>query len=234
MENVIDGLQGFNGGNWKFDLQECGDGHSQHVGFIYNAAKVELSDVKDMWQFNGASSDSNNPCKGRLRPGRHAYVKSKSGGFDFHLIVVHTDSGRKASDLENRNRVLDRFDTTSATLNASDKDVVAVGDFNTMGTGSRSAEEELQEFSAKVDSEAPGFKDIPVEPRSTEYYGGDGGWLDHIVVTKGTQELAQQTAAVHGYCSIANYEKLSDMPSAYNKLSDHCPVVIDFLDQDLD
>jgi endonuclease/exonuclease/phosphatase family metal-dependent hydrolase len=175
MENVLDGLQGYNGGNWEIDLQQCGSGNAQHVGFIYNADRVELAGNKDMWQFNGkASGSQDSPCKGNLRPGRYAYVKSKStNGFDFHLIVVHTDSAVEQRDLNNRNRVLDRLDDVSAALLSTDRDIVIIGDYNTMGTGTITASTELSAFSAKVGNETPGFTDVPVEPRCTEYYRGN-------------------------------------------------------------
>lgn len=237
MENVIDGLQGFNGGDWRVDLQQCGHGRRQHVGFIYNADRVKLSNVRDMYQFNGASSDENDPCDGNLRPGRYAYVESRrDDGFDFHLVSVHTDSGTTTSDLANRNRVLNRLDQVASTLTPTDEDIVIIGDFNTMGATGTTAEEELEEFSERVDREDPGFVDVPIEPECTEYFRGNGGRLDHIVVTEDTEELVQQTAIVHGYCYTANCERLStdDMPTAYQRLSDHCPVVIDFVDEDRD
>jgi endonuclease/exonuclease/phosphatase family metal-dependent hydrolase len=236
MKHVLDGLHDLSGGNWKIDLQHCGLAHSQHVGIIYNADKVTLSGEKDLWQFNGkADSASDSPCKGSLRPGRYAYVKSRTpGGFDFNLIVVHADSGRQQRDLADRNRALDRLNKVSKFLLPKDRDIVIVGDFNTMGTELEPAQVELAHFKAKVASEAPGFRDITIQPRCTEYYDGRGGWLDHVLVTAGTRELASQVARVSGYCRMANCDRLSDMPSAYDVLSDHCPVVIDFLDKDMD
>jgi exonuclease III len=150
------------------------------------------------------------------------------------LVVVHTDSGVGQGDYDNRNIVLDRLDSVAATFLSTDADIVIIGDFNTMGTGTKPASVELSEFSAKVGNESPGFIDVPVEPQCTEYYRGNGGWLDHAVVTAATRELAVQQAVVHGYCNMANCDRLSDMPNAYEALSDHCPVVIDFQNTDID
>ncbi len=233
LDNILDGLFGYNGGDWKVDLQECGSASSQHVGFIYNADKVTLSDTKDMWEFNGKASNNSKPCEGRLRPGRYGYVKSKAqNGFDFHLISVHTDSGKKTSDYTNRMTVVNRIGTVSQTLSSIDHDVVVIGDFNTMGVNNSSSSEELEEFKNKVSD--LGFTDIQIKPECTEYYSGHGGWLDHVIVTKNTEELTTPNAIVQGYCNIADCERLSDMPAAYKKLSDHCPVIIDFVDQDID
>jgi hypothetical protein len=86
--------------------------------------------------------------EGNLRPRRCACIKSKSTiGFDFHLIVVHTDSGIGQRDLNNRNRVLDRLNDVSAALLATDRDIVINGDYNTMETGTITASTELSEFS---------------------------------------------------------------------------------------
>jgi exonuclease III len=71
-------------------------------------------------------------------------------------------------------------------------------------------------------------------PNCTEYFEGKGGTLDHVVVSVGMQEVAA-TARVTGYCALAGCADLPGaMPAASERLSDHCPVVVDIQDRDRD
>jgi hypothetical protein len=49
-------------------------------------------------------------------------------------------------------------------------------------------------------------------------------------------EAPTQSAVVTGYCALANCEPLDEnaMPPAYQRLSDHCPVVFNVQDTDQD
>jgi predicted extracellular nuclease len=115
-----------------------------------------------------------------------------------------------------------------------DADVLVLGDYNTMGRKDAppvSAQEEL----AVLDGElAPGFRRLAMTPNCTEYFEGHGGTLDHLVVSTGMQEAAA-TARVTGYCALAGCADLTGaMPAASERLSDHCPVVLEIQDRDLD
>jgi PII-like signaling protein len=96
------------------------------------------------------------------------------------------------------------------------------GDFNTIGRHDPppiSAQEELA-----------------VEDREllTEYVAGRAGALDHVVVSMGMQEVAA-TARVTGYRALAGCADIAGaMPAAAERLSDHCPVVVEIQDRDLD
>jgi exonuclease III len=71
-------------------------------------------------------------------------------------------------------------------------------------------------------------------PNCTEYFEGKGGALDHIVASTGMQEVAT-TARATGYCAVAGCALIAGaMPAAAERLSDHCPVVVDIQDKDLD
>jgi hypothetical protein len=55
-----------------------------------------------------------------------------------------------------------------------------------------------------------------------------------VVVSTGMQEVAA-TARVTGYCALAACGNLSGaMPAAAERLSDHCPVVVEIEDRDRD
>jgi predicted extracellular nuclease len=115
-----------------------------------------------------------------------------------------------------------------------DRDVVALGDYNTMGRQDSppvSAQEELAVFDNEL---APGFRRLPMAPSCTEYFDGKGGTLDHVVVSTGMQE-AGATARVTGYCAVAGCAPITGaMPAASERLSDHCPIVVEIQDRDLD
>jgi endonuclease/exonuclease/phosphatase family metal-dependent hydrolase len=74
-------------------------------------------------------------CAKGLRPGRYAYVKATGDGVDLHAIVVHLKSGSTQAARQEWMTVLSRLDEAVVDLLARDRDIVILGDFNTMGTG---------------------------------------------------------------------------------------------------
>jgi predicted extracellular nuclease len=115
-----------------------------------------------------------------------------------------------------------------------DRDVLVLGDYNTMGRQDSlpiSGQEELAVFDGEL---SPGFRRLAMTPNCTEYFEGKGGTLDHIVASTGMQEMAA-TARVTGYCALAGCAPIAGaMPAAAERLSDHCPVVVEIQDRDLD
>ncbi len=236
--SVTDGLFGLTGQNWEVDLQSCGPESSQHVGFLWNTARVGAAGNRDEWRLNGAAEGEHSPCGGNLRPGRYAYFTAvQANGLDVHLLAVHLDSGRTDRDRGHRRIALERINEAAEPLLARDADVIILGDFNTMGTDSgESAEQEIESMRATVAQEVPGFAPLNVEPQCTEYFDGHGGWLDHVLEASQMTEAPAQTAVVTGYCALANCDPLDSnaMPPAYERLSDHCPVVFNLDNADRD
>lgn len=226
------------GGDWKVKLNGCSNADKQHVGFLWNADKLDFSNEQEIWQMNGSADDASSPCAGNLRPGYGGLFESKdANGFDFYAVSVHLDSGTKNKDFNTRQTAYDRLDAVASLADSLDKDVLILGDFNTMGNkdGNVSALKELNTLKSKAASESPGFDRLDVNPACTEYYQKKGGWLDHVLVTKNTEELSDPNVSVTGYCAVEGCAPISgSMPAAYTNLSDHCPLLVDFSNSDLD
>jgi endonuclease/exonuclease/phosphatase family metal-dependent hydrolase len=230
-------LDRLTGGSWQVDLQSCGGTSDQHVGFLWNGSRVALLQLADAWELNGAATGpTGSACAGNLRPGRYALAKTPIG-VDFHLLSVHFDSGRTSRDYNHRRQAAQRIGQImigGTPILELDRDVLVLGDYNTMGREDSppiSGQEELGVFDVEL---SPGFRRLPMTPNCTEYFQGKGGTLDHIVASTGMQEVAA-TARVTGYCALAACTDMTGaMPAAAERLSDHCPVVVDIQDRDLD
>lgn len=240
MESVTDGLTGYVGGDWRMDLHGCGRDDGQHVGFLWNADKVSMSNFEDRWRMNGAAENGNgSDCDGSLRPGRSAYA-SVAGGIDLHLVSVHLDSGVNDRDYNHRKTSIERIGTMHGALQAtvSDTDVLVIGDYNTMGTNSVAAGTEIRDFRAKVGTLATPHVALVPDLECSEYFEGKCGLLDHFVLSKtlADGEGRTATARVTGYCKVEGGKDLDrrNMPAAYKSLSDHCPIVISLENADQD
>jgi hypothetical protein len=75
---------------------------------------------------------------------------------------------------------------------------------------------------------------MALAPACTEYYNKHAGILDHVTVTTAMREAAR-SAQVSGYCAVNNCVPLAGAaPAAFERLSDHCPVVFEVQDKNLD
>src|SRR5690606_35973775 len=121
-------------------------------------------------------------------------------------------------------------------LLAQDRDVVIVGDFNTMGAGDwHSRQQEIKHLRRHVTKEKPGFLDVVPVPRCTHYFRGRGGWLDHVLVPRDMKEITVTSTITTGYCAVAGCRRIQgDYPLAYRRLSDHCPVIVEIDNRDRD
>jgi len=213
-------------------LSATGGHGGQYVGFVYDRNAVELRDVRTLTSLQMTPD---------LRPALYAYVRSRRGGLDFHVIVNHTDSGTKIRDYTHRMEFLDSLAVEVGRLRQTEADIVVLGDLNTMGhlteSGVRqvTAEEEIAILDRKTVS--MGLARLDSDPWCTEYYRGRGSLLDHILVAAAMREVPiERVARVSGYCAASGCGTLDPdaMPYDYTRVSDHCPVVIDLIDQDWD
>ena len=162
-------LEGMTGISWRWMSQQCGNLTN---GFLWNTKRVKVQQIKSLKAFNIRAQQSDSPCAGGLRPGFYAYVQSlQEPGADFHLINLHLKSGPTVSALEERQKALNRIDKAVKPFLLQDKDIVILGDLNTMGAGDKaSRKSELKYMRRMVSKEKPGFQDLPITPRCTHYF----------------------------------------------------------------
>jgi endonuclease/exonuclease/phosphatase family metal-dependent hydrolase len=237
LANLIEKLNTHTKGSWHSDLQSCGSSTAQHVGYLWNGTKIQLTNLMDVWELNPNATGGSNACAGSLRPGRYARATSVGGGVDFNVISVHLDSGTSDRDYQNRRKSVDALsaiDINGQELPLIDIDTIVLGDFNTMGRLEQpviTADQEIQTFQEEL---ASGFQRVLATPACTEYFDNKGGVLDHIVVSAGMSEAAT-TARVSGYCAVRACSPIvGTPPPAYERLSDHCPVLVEITNTDTD
>jgi endonuclease/exonuclease/phosphatase family metal-dependent hydrolase len=237
--DLLRGLDGHTQGRWRAELDDCPDDGRQHVGFLFDEARVQLLSTEVL----GALNPDRSKCDHRLRPGLAARFRYRKGGPDFETISVHFDSGVARRDFDNRRVSLSRLSALLPPRVAKhrDDDLIVLGDFNTMGCKTCepavAAAEEIAAFDAMADAFAPSLRNLVPDHACTEYYKGHGGRLDHVLVTRGMRELAASSpVTTHGVCAALRCERhgsVAHLPAS-RRLSDHCPVVLALQPKDAD
>jgi endonuclease/exonuclease/phosphatase family metal-dependent hydrolase len=230
LQSLLHALDVHTGGQWRSEIDDCPDDARQHVGFIYDAARVTLTKPHMIDALNPYES----ACKGHLRPGYAAYAVFKTG-VRMHVVTVHLDSGTEARDHGNRASSLDRLVRMldDLRLHAVDDDVVMLGDFNTMGcrgcSPRISASEEQLAIDARLPALTPALKRLNNPLKCTFYNASKAALLDQVIVS---QSLAAQGASLEtsGLCGAlsCSHRGYAAFSSAMTRLSDHCPVVMGF------
>ncbi len=236
-DRVLTALAQQTGEPWHWSVQPCGKPDGHHVGMLWNANRVTLSAVHSLWRLNGKATSAHNPCEKNLRPGHYARVQStRQPGADFHLIGLHLKSGPTVFAVETRHAALNRIDAAVAPFLEEDPDVMILGDLNTMGAGDRHSQRaEVKYLKRMVAKEPPGFDVLSPAPRCSHYFRGRSQWLDHVLTTKAMTEMRTRSARVTGYCAVAACRRIKgEYPLAYQRLSDHCPVIIEIDNRDRD
>jgi endonuclease/exonuclease/phosphatase family metal-dependent hydrolase len=224
--DLIEKLDALTGGRHRLELDECTGGRRQHVGLLWNEARVKLHDMRSIAALNPAGS----MCASSLRPGLGAHARFEDGS-DLHVISVHLDSGEKARDYGHRATSVRALASLLPALRARDADVLVLGDYNAMGCSecapAVTASDELAQLDGTLGALALNRLEHALGNRCTHYYQKRGGLLDLAVATGPLKERVQSVQA-SGVCEALACErpKRGETPRAWDVLSDHCPVIV--------
>lgn len=232
LDGVFRRLEALNGGSFRVGIDPCPE-LSQHVAVAWNHARVENRDLEVYGELNPKGA----PCEGQLRPGYGGFFRF-AGGLDLEVVGVHLKSGTDARSYELRRSSWAALGAVAGRARAArrDDDLLVLGDFNSMGCARcperLSAEVERAELARTVAELVP----LDVVPACTHYHHRRSGVLDLALARRGMRELpARARAAVAGFCAEQGCRPLTgDAPAAQDALSDHCPIVVELVDQDLD
>ena len=231
-------LDRWTGGRHRAAFDDCPGHGFQHVGFIYDESRVELRGARSLRALNPGRG----ACDRGLRPGIGAYARFGAGP-DLHLVGVHLDSGQEPRDFGHRQQFAAAIARVKGELSRAerDTDLLVLGDFNSMGcsacTPQVSAAAELAALGAQLEEQALARLPLPAERACTHYYRGDTAALDHVVAAHAMDELpADARIEVHGPCAELGCERIARSASfaAFDRLSDHCPLVVELLPVDRD
>lgn len=237
LEQLVARLDALTAGKHSIRIDDCPDESGQHVAWLLNEQRVNATD----WQMHAPINPNGEACSGQLRPGLGVRLRF-IGGLDLHAIAVHFKSGVLPRDLALRRASFDGLERVlgSVTSRTGDADVLVAGDFNTMGCKTCTAVTRSAAESSWLDNRLRAFRPsarrVPSDLGCSLYYQGQPSLLDHFLVTSAMREApSDNLASVYGHCRSFACDVPSDAePAASTRLSDHCPIVLTLLDQDLD
>lgn len=230
---LLSELSRLSGGRYRARLDDCGTRVPQHVGLVWNEARVSVSAVETV----AALNPRGDACQDQLRPGLSARVKLP-GGLDLTVVSAHFKSktDARAFGLRGQSFAAVAGALSDLSTRARDPDVLLLGDLNTMGCRSCTPPVSAGEEQAQVRQllSGAGLSLLPADAEGTFVYGGRATLLDHAVAATSMREVpAAARVHVAGFCAEAR-AKRGAAKVAGRALSDHCPIVLDLIDQDLD
>lgn len=230
LDTVLQRMNDLSGGDWRAEISPCPGDRSQHQGFVFDASRTSASRLRN---FDWRERDHCNMTRRPAFVGRFALAS----GLDVDLAAVHAKSGVDGESYDTRKEALGQLRrlAESRTSETGDGDVVVLGDFNTMGSDDRKTDATAEIAELDAHAKAGGFRRIRSDLFCSEYSRGEGGLLDHVLVSSAmTEGKATSRATISGYCAALRCRPTSTMPRAYTELSDHCPLVVELDARDLD
>jgi endonuclease/exonuclease/phosphatase family metal-dependent hydrolase len=223
-------------GDWTHHTDQCPNKGRQHVGFLYNRKKVSASGLQDVANLNPTRS----ACGGDQRPGFGGYFRFP-GGLDLHVVSVHLKAMTDRQSYAKRRTAIAGFSGAMEELSKRnpDQDRIVLGDLNSMGCDDCSPAISAASEREVLSKELQALSD-PFELRSgaqcSHYYDGKPGLLDHFAVTSKLKELPFSVAVqAAGLCNVFSCNPLpGKAPAVYREVSDHCPLILEIPDRDID
>ena len=237
LEQLLRELNRFSAGRYVSRLDDCGSRVPQHVGLIWNEARVTASNVGVV----AALNPSGEACGKQLRPGLAARLRFR-GGLDLTVISGHFKSMADERALDLRESTFAAIPGVLRELSqrTGDTDLLLLGDLNTMGCDDCyppvSARDELS--AANQGLRRGGMRVVGADAPRSPINNGQPSLLDHALASLDMREL-DPAARTHvaGVCA-AGAAPMAPSGRAAKKLrqrlSDHCPIVLDLSDRDLD
>ncbi|MDC0717705.1 endonuclease/exonuclease/phosphatase family protein [Nannocystis bainbridge] len=214
---------------WELALSNAGGRNDQRLGFLYDPSVFEL--IGAPREHEGLTMG------GPVRPGLSGYLRGRGGGPDFHVLVVHLKASDEGYAL--RRSQWEVLAGIVEEIAQDDDDVIVLGDFNATGPTRGRPEEELQALDARLG--AAGLQRVVNGSGCSAYW--DGGRRDvwhepsllDLVWVRGV--LAGEVAKVQAesllHCARHACRPFRSTPTHperdYADVSDHCPVIVDFL-----
>lgn len=223
------------GSRFRALLDDCPKASSQKVGLLYDERRAALGKHATLAELNPHGE----PCKDQLRPGLAGHFRFP-GGLDLTVVSTHLKSGGERRSYELRARSFQSFGAAAASALAltGDRDVLVIGDMNTMGCPGCSPAftqaEELGAVDRTLAASTPPLRRLQASPGCTYSYSGDKSLLDWAAAVDLTELPAGRAVVVSGYCAALGCSTTTDPPRSLLKLSDHCPVLVDIDDLDRD
>ncbi len=231
-------LDAATGGRWRAELDRCPRPAGQHVGLLFDARRVSAS----RWQTYASLNPHGEACRDQLRPGFGAYLRFQSG-LDLHVAAVHLKSGQKRRDYELRRRSFGGLGAAleHARRSVPDDDFLFAGDFNSMGCARCSppiaADSELTQIDQELTARGAALRRVAGDPGFSHCFGARPTLLDFFVAASLTELPAARNATVYGPCAAQRCQRLDPQRTRNafaERLSDHCPVVVELDARDKD
>ena len=236
LEQLLRELNRLGAARYVSRVDTCGSRVPQHVGLIWNENRVTASAVADV----AALNPSGEACGKQLRPGLGARFRFR-GGLDLTAISAHFKSmaDERALDLRESTFAAVPGVLRELSQRSGDTDLLLLGDLNTMGCDSCSpavsARDELQ--AADQGLRRGGMRVVTADAPGSHFHDGQPTLLDHALASLDMREL-EPAALTHvaGACAAGAGPAAGGRAAkkVRQRLSDHCPIVLDLSDRDLD
>jgi endonuclease/exonuclease/phosphatase family metal-dependent hydrolase len=213
---------------YETSISRCGGAHGQHLGFIFNTAKIELlSFTEDLTITEPGTAGA---CDAGTRPLAIGLFQIKATKQKFYGFTAHLKSGSDPEAMAKRTQQYEilRKIVAATIAKSTVKDFYIAGDLNTTEYLNRGAD--YKGLTKAVS--ALGAKDLAAGLACSAYWWGgtdDGietpSLLDHVIVSPGLLKTSG-TAKVSAHCQKVSCRaaSLKDLGISYESVSDHCPV----------